>query len=128
MLAIGLCTIISSMRTFGAEKTNFWRESARGINRYAYFCGKNLIDVPKLMLVPIFFMILFYGLTARRASLAELYGIILAGAFAVSGIGYTISMVASFQDSQLIGIVVVLILGILSGLTPTLKDVGLTPV
>ena len=46
-MAIGFCSIISSLRTFGAEKTNFWRESARGVDRAAYFFGKNLSDVPK---------------------------------------------------------------------------------
>ena len=46
-MAIGFCSILSSLRTFGAEKTNFWRESARGVDRAAYFFGKNLSDVPK---------------------------------------------------------------------------------
>eukprot|EP01047_Picozoa_sp_COSAG01_P043412 COSAG01_NODE_3852_length_5629_cov_3.080108_8_plen_91_part_00 len=45
-LAIGLTTIISSTRCFGAERIVFWRESSSGLNRVAYFLGEPPVNLP----------------------------------------------------------------------------------
>ncbi len=38
------------MRTFGAEKTVYWREASSGINTVAYFLAKNIIDLPFILI------------------------------------------------------------------------------
>eukprot|EP01050_Picozoa_sp_SAG11_P015625 SAG11_NODE_2047_length_3884_cov_1.573844_7_plen_342_part_00 len=63
-LAIGLTTIISSTRCFGAERIVFWRESSSGLNHLAYFLGKNIAEVPRLFFVPLFYFVIFQATTA----------------------------------------------------------------
>ena len=38
-LAVGLTTLLASLRPFGNERAVFWRESASGVNKFAYFLG-----------------------------------------------------------------------------------------
>ena len=63
-LAIGLTTIISSTRCFGSERIVFWRESASGLNRLAYFVGKNIAEIPRLVFIPGFYLVIFTALTS----------------------------------------------------------------
>ena len=57
-IAVGLTTIISSTRNFGNERVVYWREAASGLNRVAYFLAKNVADIPRLLLIPIFYFIM----------------------------------------------------------------------
>ena len=63
-LAIGLTTIISSTRCFGSERIVFWRESASGLDRLAYFVGKNIAEIPRLVFIPGFYLVIFTALTS----------------------------------------------------------------
>lgn len=39
-IAIGASSMQSSMKTFGAERLEVYRDSSSGVNRFAYFCAK----------------------------------------------------------------------------------------
>jgi hypothetical protein len=55
-LSIGFTAMAASLRCFGTEKVIFWRESAAGINKVAYFLGKNIGILIIFYLNPIFLM------------------------------------------------------------------------
>lgn len=109
-MAIGLTTIISSTRCFGSERIVFWREAASGTNRLAYFLGKNLSELPRLVFVPFFYLMIFQaflGVTDDLGGFSE-YVLLLASVWAVSGLGYCVSLSVSPTNSQLAGVLVVL--------------------
>eukprot|EP01048_Picozoa_sp_COSAG05_P020767 COSAG05_NODE_3626_length_1949_cov_1.225946_1_plen_131_part_10 len=109
-MAIGLCTIISSTRCFGNERVVFWRESSSGLNKLAYFLGKNISEGPRLLTLPAFYLIIFQAFTSVTSGFGGLseYVILLASVWAVSGLGYCVSLTVAPANSQLAGVLCVL--------------------
>lgn len=116
-MAIGLTTIISSTRCFGNERIVFWRETSSGSNRLAYFLGKNISELPRLVFIPFFYLMIFQAFTSvsdDSGGFSE-FVILLAAVWAVSGLGYCVSLSVSPSNSQLAGVLVVLVSMMLNG-------------
>lgn len=47
---VALLAMIAGLRTFNLDTLNFYRESASGINKLAYFLAKDLSDVSSSIL------------------------------------------------------------------------------
>ena len=75
-LALGLCSSMSSLTTFGVktEQLMYKREKASGISTVAYFLAKMLEQMPNIILGPIVFLSIFFSLYSPRASPFEYYG------------------------------------------------------
>jgi hypothetical protein len=125
-LAIGLTTIISSTRCFGNERVVFWRESASGLNRWAYFLGKNLSELPRLLFIPLFYLVIFQEMTSIQTGYLGLseYMVLLAAVWSVSGLGYCVSLFVSPANSQLAGVLVVLMMLMCNGVFVTIDRMG----
>jgi len=108
-----------SLSTFGRERTVFWREASSGLSPLAYFLGKNIADLPRQLILPIFYLSMYYTLLQPQMSAATLYLIVFAGAFATWGMGYCVSAVLSPGLAQVGAIVLALAWTTLSGITPT---------
>ena len=63
-LALGLTVSIASLRVFGNERVVFWRESAPGsgmkLSKLAYFTAKNVVELPRILVLSFFFVMSFY--------------------------------------------------------------------
>ena len=70
-LCTGCLAIQQSVRMFGPERVVFWRESAAGLNRYAYFVGRNVASIPSMLLMPLVFLSCFYTLSQVRGEGGE---------------------------------------------------------
>jgi hypothetical protein len=125
-LAIGLTTIISSTRCFGNERVVFWRESASGLNRFAYFLGKNLSEAPRLLFIPLFYLVIFQQMTSITTGYHGLseYMVLLTAVWSVSGMGYCVSLFVSPANSQLAGVLVVLMMLMCNGVFVTIDRMG----
>jgi len=119
-LAIGLTSILASLRCFGNHRTTYWRESAAGVNRLAYFLAVNVCQIPIIVFAPLLYISLQYSLTWPRALFKHHYLAVLMAQFATSGIGYAISCIFNPRSSQMAAVVVVLISSMLAGSMPTL--------
>lgn len=119
-ICVGMTTGASSVRVFGGELTQFRREAASGISRVAYFLGKNIAELPMLILTPVMFLSMFTTLTTPRTNLGALYAIVFMGTWAVSGMAYMISVIVDPRDAQLATVVLVLISSMFGGVNPTL--------
>ena len=114
-LAIGLTTIISSTRCFGNERIVFWREAAAGMSKPAYFIGKTIAEIPRLFFIPGFYLVIFTAVTGSNDHHVDEYWILLFAVWAVSGWGYLVSVLVKPLNSQLAGVLVVLISLMLNG-------------
>ena len=94
-MAVGFTTIQSSLKLFGNERVVFWREASAGSSRTAYFLGKNLCDLPRLLLVPAFYLALFLGFSGVHDHNKVRYWALFMGVWATSGIGYMASTLFS---------------------------------
>lgn len=128
-LSIGFTAMTAALKCFGLEKVIFWREASSGVNKVAYFIGKNIAQLVNIALAPIVFLSVFYTLTSPRAPVAMYYIVILLVQFCFVGIGYLFSILLPFDGAQLAGVVVTLVCAILGGATPppTLGQLQQTP-
>ena len=121
-MAVGFTTIQSSLRLFGNERVVFWREASSGASRMAYFVGKNLADIPRLLLVPAMYLSLFLGISGVHENNSRRYLALLLAVWATSGLGYVASVLFSKQNAQLGGVSITLICCLLSGFFPTVPE------
>ena len=121
-MAVGFTTIQSSLRLFGGERVVFWREAASGASRTAYFLGKNLSDIPRLVLVPAMYLSLFLGFSGVHEHNTARYLSLLMAVWATSGLGYVASTLFSPRNAQLGGVSLTLVCCLLSGFFPTYPE------
>eukprot|EP00117_Sycon_ciliatum_P010805 scpid33528/ scgid12552/ ABC transporter G family member 24; Probable white-brown complex homolog protein 25 len=130
-MAVALTSMLAALRCFGSCKPVFWRESAAGINRPAYFLATNISQIPIIVFTPLVFLSLFYALVSPRALFRDYYTAILMLVWASHGLGYLISTIFNSRSSQMATVVLVLVSAMMSGAQPSLckmKKQALGPV
>ena len=127
-LLIGLATgIIASppgVKTFGEEKLIYAREASSGHNRLAYYTGKVLSTLPRMILSNLHFTTLFMYLSTPRISWGAAFIANLLYSYCIYGLSSCVSMVTRREDGPLIATMASLVVGIISGVKPTLRTVG----
>ncbi|KAJ3441223.1 white-brown complex [Anaeramoeba flamelloides] len=122
ILAIALTGGMSSLKIFGPERVNYWREASTGINTIAYFLGKDLSSLVGTVIHPLIFLTIFYPFLNPRGSLGQYYGVLLLIQYTATGIGMAVSTLFPPSVSQLAAIVVLLVFSMVSGFGPPLKE------
>jgi len=130
-LALGLTVAIASLRVFGNERVVFWRESAPGsgmkLDNLAYFMAKNLVELPRLALLTLFFVLSFYPIVTPNVDWLLFVGYSFAAAFACSGVAYLASIALSPLKAQLLVVIYVLVAVMFSGLATKLSELDTNP-
>ncbi|KAJ3451100.1 abc transporter g family member [Anaeramoeba flamelloides] len=122
ILAIALTGGMSSLKIFGPERVNYWREASTGINTIAYFLGKDLSSLVGTVIHPLIFLTIFYPFLNPRGSLGQYYGVLLLIQYTATGIGMAVSTLFPPSVSQLAAIVVLLVFSMVSGFGPPMKE------
>ena len=127
-LLIGLaCGIIAStpgVKIFGEEKQIYAREASSGHNRFAYYIGKVLSTLPRMVLSNLHFTTVFMYLSTPRMSWGAAFIANLLYFYCVYGLSSCVSMVTRREDGPLIATMTSLVVGIISGVRPSLHTVG----
>ena len=127
-LLIGLaCGIIAStpgVKIFGEEKQIYAREASSGHNRFAYYIGKVLSTLPRMILSNLHFTTVFMYLSTPRMSWGAAFIANLLYFYCVYGLSSCVSMVTTREDGPLIATMTSLVVGIISGVRPSLHTVG----
>ncbi|KAF2639904.1 hypothetical protein P280DRAFT_518339 [Massarina eburnea CBS 473.64] len=122
-LAIGLAAAAPGVKTFGEEKTMYWREAASGHSRSAYFVGKILSTFFRIGLSALHFTVFYALLATPIMPFGQLYLAHLLYFYCIYGLACAVSMVVSRQDGPLLAIIGSLIIGIFGGYGPSLSTV-----
>lgn len=101
IIALSLLCMIAALRTFTNEKLQFWRESASGINRVAYFLAKDTVDQFNTVIKPVVFLSMFYFFNNPRSTFVENYIVTLALVYCVTGIAYIFAVTLESGPAQL---------------------------
>jgi len=72
-MAIGLAASAPGFWVFGEEKLIYWRETASGHSRSAYYFGKMLSTLPRIGLSSLHFTIFLSILATPLISFTEMY-------------------------------------------------------
>ena len=126
-LLIGVaCGMIASppgVKIFGEEKLIYIREAFSGHNRFAYYIGKVLSTLPRMILSNLHFTMLFMYLSTPRISWGAAFVANLLYFYCIYGLSSCISMVTRREDGPLIATMTSLVVGIISGVKPSLHTV-----
>lgn len=94
--------MISSLRTFSADKLQYWRESASGINRIAFFLAKDVAGLFNVFLKPLIYLSMFYFFSNPRSTFFANYVITVVLVYCVTGISYIIAILLEPAPAQLV--------------------------
>ena len=110
-----------SLRVYGSERVQFWRESSAGTSTLAYFIALQVAHLPSILIAPVFYVLCFYQLVGPLAPLLSYYTLALCVYWCAAGLGYLVSVVAPPKQAQLAGVLAVLVSMMFSGTTPMLS-------
>ena len=113
---------IISLRVFGSDRIMYWRFSAVGINRFAYYIGATIASFPWIFLHPLIFLMFYWPMAMPRGSFAVYFTMISLGMFCAQGLGHLISVIVDPSKSILVSVVIVMIMNFLCGFEPTLAS------
>ncbi|KAJ3337512.1 hypothetical protein HDU93_001005 [Gonapodya sp. JEL0774] len=120
-LSIALASAPASVRVFGDERLIFYREAASGHSRSAYYTGKTLSSIYRIVLTSLHFSAVYYLISTPVTSFAIFYWIVLMTFWGVYGLGATISMLVKKGNAPLLAAVAALFHGTLCGFGPTVQ-------
>ncbi|GAB7328195.1 hypothetical protein MBLNU13_g00219t1 [Cladosporium sp. NU13] len=122
-MAIGLAASAPGFWVFGEEKMIYWRETASGHSRSAYYCAKVLSTLPRIGLSSLHFTIFLSILATPLISFTEMYAANLMYFWCIYGLASCIAMVVKRENGPLLSVLGSLIIGILGGVAPPLRTV-----
>ncbi|KAJ3069575.1 hypothetical protein HDU98_007367 [Podochytrium sp. JEL0797] len=121
-IAVALAGAPAGVKVFGEEKPVFWREAASGHNRLAYFIGKNLATVYRLVLTSLHFTGLYMLLAKPVLDPYMQYALVLFQFWGVYGISCIVSVVVRRENASLLAVVISLFASIFCGYGPSLAQ------
>lgn len=122
-MAIGLAASAPGFWVFGEEKQMYYRETASGHSRSAYYIGKLLSTLLRIALSSLHFTVFLGILATPMISFTDMYLACLAYFFDIYGLASVVSMVVKREDGPLIAVLLSLIIGVLGGVAPPLSTV-----
>jgi ABC-type multidrug transport system ATPase subunit len=121
-MAIGVSGSPAGVQTFNEEREVYFREASRGSNRLAYFLAKNIAAIPRIVADALHFTSLFVVLAHPFTSFEQLVVLVLFEYLAVYGLSSATGMVVARANSALLAVIVAVIVAILCGFGPSLKQ------
>ena len=113
------------VRVLGDELNVFRREASSGHSASAYFVGKMVSVLPRIMLVALHFAAIFTLGCAPRVSFSVIYVFCVLLSYNVYGLSAVVSGIATRANAALIAAIIAMALGSLCGYSPTLNDTSI---
>ncbi|KAI4179629.1 MAG: hypothetical protein L6R41_007730 [Letrouitia leprolyta] len=123
-IAIGLIASSPGVKIFGEEKLVYWREANAGHNRLAYYVGKVLSTLPRMLVACLHFTATFMLLSTPRISWGHSFLANLLYFYNIYGLASILSMLTRREDGPLLAVMASLIVGVLNGMSPNLSTVS----
>jgi ABC-type multidrug transport system ATPase subunit len=122
-MAIGLAASAPGFWVFGEEKMMYYRETASGHSRSAYYVGKLLSTLIRLGLSSLHFSVFMGVLATPLMSFGKMFTVNLMYFWCIYGLASVVSMFVKREDGPLLAVLASLIIGILGGVAPPLSTV-----
>ena len=123
-LAVGLIASSPGVKIFGEEKLLYAREASSGHNRFAYYLGKVLSTFPRMILSNLHFTMTFMYLATPKISWGAAFVTHQLYFYCIYGLSSCVSMVTKREDGPLIATMASLVVGLVSGVKPSLHRVA----
>ena len=123
-LAIGIIASSPGVKIFGEEKLMYAREASSGHNRFAYYLGKVLSTFPRMILSNLHFTMPFMYLATPKISWGAAFVANMLYFYCIYGLSSCVSMATKREDGPLIATMTSLVVGLISGVKPSLRRVA----
>ncbi|ORY49964.1 hypothetical protein BCR33DRAFT_781479 [Rhizoclosmatium globosum] len=121
-IAISLAAAPAGVNVFSGEKAVYLREAEAGHSSTAYFIGKNISSIPRILFSSAHFFALYYLLAQPPIAIGIQFALLFLNFFGIYGMGMFISMFISQQNAPLIAVTIGLISEVLCGFGPSLAN------
>lgn len=98
----GLLSSLAGLRAFGVSQNVFYRETARGINRLAYYLAVDTVGILSTTVHCLCYVLPYYYFMLPRTDFGRFYFIVVSMMFSWTGTAYITSQVSSFSCTFLI--------------------------
>lgn len=122
-MAIGLAASAPGFWVFGEEKMMYYRETASGHSRSAYYVGKLLSTIPRIALSSLHFTVFLGVLATPLIQFQNMYAANLMYFWCIYGLSSVVSMIVKREDGPLLAVLASLVIGVLGGVAPPLSKV-----
>lgn len=122
-MAIGLAASAPGFWVYGEEKMMYYRETASGHSRSAYYVGKLLSTLVRIGLSSLHFTVFFGILATPLISFQMMYAANMMYFWCIYGLASVVSMIVKREDGPLLAVLASLVIGVLGGVAPPLSKV-----
>ena len=122
-MSVALCGAPAGVLVFSEELEVYWRKAYSGHSPLAYYIGKTMATLPRIILVATHYAALIYLFTSPVITFAMQYWIILLLFFCLYGLSAFVSMVVKREKAVLLAVLLAMCNGIFCGVGPTLRTV-----
>jgi len=119
-MAVGLAASSAGVKTYGEEKTVYWREAASGHHTLAYFIGTSTAMIYRVALASLHFAMIYHIMTSTIMPFGDFYLVIFLCFYAVYGLSACVSMVVKREDAPLVAVVISLVCAVFCGYVQSL--------
>ncbi|CAD0096738.1 unnamed protein product [Aureobasidium mustum] len=111
-MAIGLASSAPGVWVFGEEVLMFQRESSSGHSKSAYYIGKVLSTLPRIILAALHYTVMIGVLATPLIGFQDMYAANLLYFYAIYGLSSVVSMLVKREDGPLLAVLLSLVLGV----------------
>ncbi|KAJ3278858.1 hypothetical protein HDU76_009714 [Blyttiomyces sp. JEL0837] len=119
-IAVALAGAPAGVKVFGEEKPIFWREAASGHHKLAYFLGKTLSTIYRLILTSLHFTGMYMVLAKPVLDVYMQYAVVFLQFWGIYGMSCVISMIVRRENAALLAVVTGLFAAVFCGYGPNL--------
>eukprot|EP01028_Stygiella_incarcerata_P013026 TRINITY_DN81068_c0_g1_i1.p1 TRINITY_DN81068_c0_g1~~TRINITY_DN81068_c0_g1_i1.p1 ORF type:complete len:814 (+),score=198.48 TRINITY_DN81068_c0_g1_i1:127-2568(+) len=125
LMGIGVTGVSAGVKTFGDEKTVFFREASRGASASAYVLARMLIDIPWIAVCSLSFVTTFSVIASNQVDFYTLFLLIYLAELCVFGVIYILSLIMTQSNATLFGIVLTLVWSTQNGWATKIQEMGI---
>ncbi|CAE7941537.1 ACT1A, partial [Symbiodinium sp. KB8] len=121
-IALALLIAVYSLQLFSNDQEMYWREASHGLNRFAFFAGRALVNTFDWLLLTFFFLLVYFSI-ARPILAFEVYiWPFFLVSYVASGWGYALSCCLPVELGAFISSILMFMMGGILGLPMQMAD------
>ncbi|KAJ3257024.1 hypothetical protein HK103_005008 [Boothiomyces macroporosus] len=121
-LAVALSAAPSGVRIFSEERPIYWRYTSSGHSPIAYYIGKNLASLYRMIYSSLHFASVLYFFAKPMIPFWVQFSMILLMYFGVYGLSIFVSTIVKRENATLLAVVVALFCAVFCGYGPTITE------
>eukprot|EP00439_Symbiodinium_sp_Y106_P040846 s264_g5.t1 len=121
-IALALLIAVYSLQLFSNDQEMYWREAGHGLNRFAFFAGRALVNTFDWLLLTFFFLLVYFSIARPIVAFEEYIWPFFLVSYVASGWGYALSCCLPVELGAFISSILMFMMGGILGLPMQMAD------